>query len=78
MSDQDLESAARYYLWLAQAFPDLEIQRLNEIIQETERRRKPEILTRAKASVRSDRSGPLSSDDARTSSTDRSLTDPDE
>lgn len=52
MSDTDLESAARYYLWLMQQFPDLPNQRLDEIVAEAERRGKPEILRQAKASIR--------------------------
>ena len=51
MSDGDLESAARYYLWLAQAFPNLPSHRLDEIITEAKRRGKPEILSHAKASI---------------------------
>ena len=52
MSDQDLESAARYYLWLEQRFPDLPNHRLKEIIAETNRRAKPEILNNAKAAIK--------------------------
>jgi len=51
MSDQDLESAARYYLWLAESFPDLQNHRLEEIAAEAVRRGKPEILKHAKASI---------------------------
>lgn len=51
MSDGDLESAARYYLWLVRAFPDLPSHRLDEIITEANRRGKPEILSHAKASI---------------------------
>jgi hypothetical protein len=51
MSDQDLESAARYYLWLAESFPDLQNRRLEEIAAEAVRRGKPEILKHAKASI---------------------------
>ncbi|MBZ5578568.1 MAG: hypothetical protein LAP40_18560 [Acidobacteriia bacterium] len=51
MSDQDLESAARYYLWLSEAFPDLHDERLREIVAEVERRGKPEILKHAKTST---------------------------
>ena len=51
MSDSDLESAARYYLWLAQSFPEMEIQRLEEIVAEASRRGKPEIVEYARASV---------------------------
>ena len=53
MSDTDLESAARYYLWLMSQFPDLPNQRLDEIVAEASRRGKPEILSQAKASIRS-------------------------
>ncbi len=51
MSDQDLESAARYYLWLATSFPELRNQRLNEIVAEASRRGKPEIVEHARASI---------------------------
>jgi len=51
MSDKDLESAARYYLWLATSFPDLQNRRLHEIIAEASRRGKPEILDQARASI---------------------------
>jgi hypothetical protein len=54
MSDRDLESAARYYLWLAQAFPNLPSRRLDEIITEANRRGKPEILSHAKASIQNE------------------------
>jgi hypothetical protein len=52
MNDSDLESAARYYLWLMQQFPNLPNHRLDEIVAEAGRRGKPEILSRAKASIR--------------------------
>ena len=51
MSDGDLEQAARYYLWLSVAFPDLHTERLAEIIAEVERRGRPDILAQARASV---------------------------
>lgn len=51
MSDTDLESAARYYLWLMHQFPDLPNQRLDEIVAEADRRGKPEILSQAKTSI---------------------------
>lgn len=51
MSDNELESAARYYLWLAKSFPDLRTQRLEEIVAEVSRRGKPEIMEQAKASI---------------------------
>jgi hypothetical protein len=51
MSDYELESAARYYLWLATNFPDLQNHRLDEIVAEVSRRRKPEILEQAKGSI---------------------------
>lgn len=51
MSDKELESAARYYLWLAEKFPDLKSQRLDEIVNEAKRRGKPEILKHAKTSI---------------------------
>jgi len=51
MNDQGLESAARYYLWLAEAFPDLQNRRLAEIIAEAGRRGKPEILRQARTSI---------------------------
>ena len=50
MSDRDLESAARYYLWLSFNFPELHTERLQEIIAEADRRGKPEILNQARAS----------------------------
>ena len=53
MSDTDLESAARYYLWLMHQFPDLPNQRIDEIIAEARRRGKPEIISQAKASIHS-------------------------
>jgi hypothetical protein len=57
MSDTDLESAARYYLWLMTQFPDLPNQRLDEIVAEAGRRGKPEILSQAKASIRKQAGG---------------------
>ena len=57
MSDKDLESAARYYLWLVQQFPDLPNQRLDEIVVEASRRGKPEIISHAKASIRNKQAG---------------------
>ena len=53
MSDKDLESAARYYLWLMRQFPDLPNHRLDEIVAEVRRRGKPEILRHARASMSS-------------------------
>lgn len=57
MSDKDLESAARYYLWLATSFPDLQNRRLHEIIAEAGRRGKPEILEQARASIHNAQAG---------------------
>ncbi len=57
MSDTDLENAARYYLWLSQEFPDLPNKRLDEIVMEAGRRGKPEIVSHAKASIRSKQAG---------------------
>jgi hypothetical protein len=57
MNDHELESAARYYLWLATNFPDLQNHRLNEIIAEVSRRGKPEILEQAKASIHKAQAG---------------------
>lgn len=57
MSDPELESAARYYLWLATNFPDLQNQRLDEIVAEVSRRGKPEILEQAKASIHKAQAG---------------------
>lgn len=57
MSDHELESAARYYLWLATNFPDLQNQRLDEIVAEVNRRAKPEILEQAKASIHKAQAG---------------------
>jgi hypothetical protein len=51
MSDKDLESAAKYYLWVAESFPDLRNHRLDEIVAEANRRGKPEILKHAKATI---------------------------
>lgn len=51
MSDGDLESAARYYLWLSVKFPELHTERLGEIVDEIQRRGKPEILHQAQASI---------------------------
>jgi len=51
LSDEDLRHAARYYLWLAEAYPDLHTERLQEVITEVNRRGKPEILQEAKDSV---------------------------
>lgn len=55
MSDKDLESAVRYYLWLATSFPDMQDRRLNEVIAEAIRRGKPEIVDCAKASLQAGR-----------------------
>ena len=57
MSDTDLESAARYYFWLATNFPELHKDRLDEIILEARRRGKPEILEQAKASIHKAQAG---------------------
>ncbi len=57
MSDKDLESAARYYIWLAQNFPELRSPRLDEVIAEATRRGKPEIVECAKASIQSGQAG---------------------
>jgi len=51
MSDDDLRHAARYYLWLAETYPDLHTERLQEVIAEANRRGKPEILQEARDSV---------------------------
>ena len=57
MSDTDLESAARYYFWLAKKFPNLQNHRLDEIAAEVSRRGKPEILEQAKASIHKAQAG---------------------
>lgn len=57
MSDDDLESAARYYLWLATSFPEIQNRRLGEIVAEANRRKKPEIIEQAKASLQSRQAG---------------------
>ena len=57
LSDTDLESAARYYLWLATSFPNLENHRLAEIITEAGRRGKPEIVENARASLQGRQAG---------------------
>jgi len=49
MTDEELESAARDYIWLAGACPEVHANRSDEVIAETERRGKPEIVRRAKA-----------------------------
>ena len=51
MTDKDLESAARYYLWLSHSFPRIHSKRLDEIVAEAQRRGKPELLEQAKASL---------------------------
>ena len=51
MSDKELEHAARYYLWLTKAYPELGTLRLHEVIAEAERRGKPEILEQAEGSL---------------------------
>ena len=51
LSDEDLRHAARYYVWLADAYPDLHTERLQEVIAEVNRRGKPEILREARDSV---------------------------
>jgi len=57
MSDHDLESAARYYLWLTETFPDLRSSRLAEITEEANRRGKPEIVEYAAASIHKEKKG---------------------
>ncbi|GEM_PF-2666221 len=57
MSDRDLESAARYYMWLAQSFPELRSDRLDEVIREASRRGKPEIVECARASIQRGQTG---------------------
>jgi hypothetical protein len=52
MSDKELQSAASYYMWLAENFPDLHRNRLDEITAEAVRRGKPEIVHQARAALR--------------------------
>jgi hypothetical protein len=51
MTDDELESAARDYLWLAGTCPALHANRRDEVIAEAERRGKSEIVRRAKADL---------------------------
>jgi hypothetical protein len=51
MNDRDLESAARNYLWLAQASPRSGRQRLEEIAAEAASRGKPEIIEQAQENL---------------------------
>jgi hypothetical protein len=51
LSDEELRHAARYYLWLAEAYPDLHTERLQEVIAEANRRGKPQILQEARESA---------------------------
>jgi hypothetical protein len=48
MTDAQLESAARDYIWVAKAIPEPEYQRLAEIVEEARRRGKPEIVEHAR------------------------------
>jgi hypothetical protein len=48
MSDQELEDAARDYFWLSEHIPPCLGNRIEEIIAETSRRGRPDILQRAK------------------------------
>jgi hypothetical protein len=48
MSDEELQATACDYLWLAKHSPQASTARLTEIIVETERRGKPEIISRAR------------------------------
>lgn len=57
MSDSDLEAAARYYFWIETNFPQMDNHRLEEIVAEAGRRGKPEILSKARASLRKDGAG---------------------
>jgi hypothetical protein len=47
MSDKELESAARDYIWLAGTEPNNHRGRRDEIVAEAQRRGKPEIIERA-------------------------------
>jgi hypothetical protein len=51
MTDEELESAARDYIWLAGACPEVHAKRCDEVIEEAKRRGKPEIIRRAKADL---------------------------
>ena len=49
MTDEELESAAHDYIWLADTCSVLHTKRHDEIIAEADRRGNPEIIQRAKA-----------------------------
>jgi hypothetical protein len=52
LTDEELESAARDYIWLAQVSPGTDAKRRNEVIAEVERRGRPDILKRARKLVK--------------------------
>jgi hypothetical protein len=51
LTDEQLEAAARDYIWLAHVSPDTGTIRCHEVLDEVERRGRPDILERARKVV---------------------------
>lgn len=58
LSDDGLEKRLRYYLWLARAVPATYDRRVAQLIEEAQRRGKPEIAEHAKTWVEESKTAP--------------------